>query len=379
MSIMRLILKEILHRKLNFVSALLAVVAAVSLFVAVLTTSRASQRETIRLMRDMGFNLLMVPKGTNMEDYWATDFAREEMPEEYVHRLAGTADISAEHYVAMLQKKVSWRGRRILLTGVLPELGAIGKRKKSPMGFKIGRGTCCVGYELAQSLALEKGDEIDVLGKPLTIARRLGESGSKDDIRIYAHLHDVQEILGKPGRINAIQALGCLCYGARLATIREQLAAALPETKVTEFHSIAVARAEMRQMVDRYAAFIMPAVLIVGAAWIGVLAFINVRERRQEIGILRALGFGSGRIASLFLGKAVLLGVVGAALGFAVGTWLALRFGPEIFKITFTKIEPIYGLLVWSLVVAPVIAALASLLPAMAAVTQDPAVTLTRE
>lgn len=379
MSTFRLLLKEIVYRKLNFLLGLSAVVAAVVLFVALLTMSRASERETVRLMRNMGFNLLIVPKGTNMADFWATDFAKEEMPEHYVHRLARTADISADHYVATLQKKVRWRQRQILLTGVLPELGAIGKRKKSPMGFKIERGTCHVGYELARSLTLKKGGTVSVLGKPFTIAACLGESGSKDDIRIYAHLHDVQEILGKPGRINAIQALGCLCYGAHLPEIRKQIAKALPETKVTEFRSIAVARAEMRRMVERYAAFIMPAVLVVCGAWIGVLALINVYERQQEIGTLRALGFRSEQIAGLFLGKALLLGLVGAALGFVVGTWLALQFGPGMFKITFTQTRPIYGLLIWSLVAAPFITGLASLLPVMVAVTQDPAVVLTKE
>jgi len=374
-----MLFKEILYRKLAFVLGLSAVVAAVTLFVAVLTMSRGSRRETIRLMRDMGFNLLIVPKGTNMGDFWAADFAGEEMPEDYVRRLAGTPDIAADHYVATLQKKMRLRGRQVLLTGVLPELGAIGKRKKSPMGFKVKRGTCHVGYELARSLGLKKGDEIDVLGKALIVARTLGESGSKDDIRMYTHLHDAQEVLAKPGRINAIQALGCLCYGADLATIREQVARALPETRVAEFRSIAVARAEMRGMVDRYAAFIMPAVLVVCAAWVGVLALLNVHERRQEIGILRALGFGSGRIAWLFLAKALLLGIVGAGLGFGLGTCLALQFGPGIFKVTFTKIRPMYGLLVWSLVAAPLVTGLASILPAMVAVTQDPAAVLAKE
>jgi len=379
MSVLRLLVREILHRKLNFASGLVAVMAAVALFVAVLTMGRASQRETTRLMRDMGFNLLIIPKDTNMEDFWANDFAGDDMPEEYVARLANADYISADHYVATLQKKLRWRGRQVLLTGVLPELGAAGKRKKAPMGFKIEPGTCLVGYEAAIGLGIKRDDVIDVSGKRLKVVRCLGESGSKDDIRIFGHLHDVQGILGKKGRVNMIQALGCRCEGDRLATIRKQVAKALPETKVTEKRTIALARAEMREMVEGHVAFIVPIVLLVCGAWVGVVALINVFDRQQEIGILRALGLRSGRIAALFLGKAVVLGVIGAALGFAVGTWIALRFGPEIFKITFTRIRPIYGLLGWSLVAAPLVAALATFLPTVVAVTQDPAVTLTKE
>jgi len=379
MSVIRLLIKEILHRKLNFALGLLAVAGAVALFVAMLTMSRASENETRRLMRDMGFNLLIVPKNTNMEDFWANDFAREEMPEEYVKKLANTKDISADHYVATLEKKVEWRGRKILLTGILPELGAVGKRKKSRMGFTIKPGTVYVGHELARSQKIKPGDRIEILGGEFTVERCLAESGSKDDVRIYADLHDVQRLLGKEGKINAIKAMGCLCYGGSLATIRDELARALPDTKVTEFRSIALARAEMRKMVERYAMFILPTVLLVCAAWVGVLALMNVRDRRREIGILRALGLGSGRIAALFLGRAVIIGLVGAVAGFFIGSALALRFGPVIFKITSQKIVPIYGLLAWSLVLTPLIAAIAGFLPAMVAVTQDPAQILTEE
>ena len=378
MSAFRLIFKEITHRKLNFLLALLAIGAAVTLFVSVLTMGRASEREAVRLMRDMGFNLRILPKDTNMENFWASDFAEHEMPEEYVNRLVAEPGLAVNHLVATLQKKVDWSGRQILLTGILPEVQPPG-RPTSPMGFTIDKGTVYVGFELARSAGLKKGDVIDVFGKEFTVAQSLAESGTKDDIRIYGHLHDVQQVLGKKGKINEIKALHCMCDGGALATLREKLAQAFPDTQVVEFRSIALARAETRRMVEKYAAFIMPAVMVVCAAWIGVLTMMNVRERRREIGILRALGFGSGKIGSLFLGKALFVGLVAAAVGFGVGTGLALQFGPTIFKVTAQAIKPLYGLLWWSLAVAPLFAALASFLPTVVAVTQDPAITLIEE
>ena len=378
MSAFRLIFKEITHRKLNFLLALLAIGAAVTLFVSVLTMGRASEREAVRLMRDMGFNLRILPKDTNMENFWASDFAEHEMPEEYVHRLAAEPGLAVNHLVATLQKKADWSGRQILLTGILPEVRPPGK-PSSPMGFTIDEGTVYLGFELARSAGLKKGDVIDVFGKEFTVTQCLAESGSKDDIRMYGHLHDVQDVLGKKGKINEIKALHCLCDGGALATLRERLARAFPDTQVVEFRSIALARAETRRMVEKYAAFIMPAVMVVCAAWIGVLTMMNVRERRREIGILRALGFGSSKIGTLFIGNALFVGIVAAAVGFGVGTGLALQLGPTIFKVTAQAIKPVYGLLWWSLAVAPLFAALASFLPTVVAVTQDPAITLIEE
>jgi len=379
MSVIRLLLREIQHRQFSFVLGVITIVAAVALFVAILTMCDASQRETIRLMRNLGFNVLILPKGTNMADFWSEDFAEQEMPEEYVYRLAESDTISIRHLVARLQKKIRWRDRHVLLTGILPEVHMEQLPSKAPMGVAIPRGSVYVGFELAQSLSIGVGDTIELGDKPFVVGKCLGEKGSKDDIRIYGHLHDVQEVLNRPGRINEIEALSCQCEGKRLPQIRADIARALPGTQVTEYKSIAVARAEQRRMVESYAAFIIPVVVLVSAIWIGLLTLGNVRQRRVEIGILRAMGVGSGRIAALFLGKAVLIGVLGAALGFALGTALAIRFGPQVFPLTANKITPMFNLLSWTVIGAPLLCALASYLPTLVAVSQDPAAVLREE
>ncbi len=376
---LRMLLREITHRFPGFLLGLLAVVAAVALYVGLETMGRASYTETKRLMRNLGFNLLIIPEGSDMADFWAADFADSDMPEDYVRRLAQTPGMSADHYVATLQKKVLHQGHEILLTGILPERSAIDAAKKTPMGFSIAPGECYVGHAIAESLGLEPGGTITVLGKELTVARRLLEDGSKQDIRIYAHLHEVQELLGMEGRINAIEALHCLCVGDALPALKQEITKVLPGTHVTELRNIAAARSQTRAMVEQHVEFIVATVLVVAAAWIAFLALLNVRERRQEIGILRALGFGSSHIAALFLGRALLMGLLGALLGFFVGTAVAMHYGAGMFKLTFAEVRPSYDLLIPTLLVAPLIAALAGLLPTVIAISQDPAVVLREE
>ena len=88
MTILGLILKEIRHRKINFMLGLLAVLTAVALFVAFVTTGRAYRRETRRVMRDMGQNLRIIPKETSIDEFWSVGFSEHTMPEEYVRRFA---------------------------------------------------------------------------------------------------------------------------------------------------------------------------------------------------------------------------------------------------------------------------------------------------
>ncbi|MBN1345122.1 MAG: FtsX-like permease family protein [Phycisphaerae bacterium] len=381
MTTLHLIGKEILHRKLNFLLGVLGVVGAITLFVFFFTANEASRRETTRLMRDMGLNLRIIPKGTDRNRFWSAGFSDKTMPEEFVDRLASAKGLNYAHMLAMLHKMITWRDREVILTGLMPERSSPDKPKPA-MTFKIDPGTVYVGSQLAKAFDLKKGQTIEIRGKPFKIVRCLAESGSDDDIRIFGHIGDVQAALDLPGQINEIKALNCVCLATEqdpMTALCEQLERVLPEAEVIPIKAIFDAREKQRRMVERHLAFILPFVLVLSVVWIGLLAMINVRERRNEIGILRAIGHGSGKIAGLFMGKAVVVGVIGGAIGFVVGTGLALIYGPDIFRVTAKAIQPMYPLLAWSVLGASAFAALASFIPTTMAVTQDPAVTLSQE
>ncbi len=78
----------------------------------------------------------------------------------------------------------------------------------------------------------------------------------------------------------------------------------------------------------------------------------------------------------MFLDKAALLGLAAATVGAVLGTWTVLEFGPSLFPVTKKAIQA-NPTLAWQLVVTtPVFAAFASFIPAMLAVSHDPAETL---
>src|SRR5207249_2473007 len=65
--------------------------------------------------------------------------------------------------------------------------------------------------------------------------------------------------------------------------------------------------------------------LIIAVAGFGILAIFSmiVAEKTRDIGILKALGASNGGVLKIFLGYGLLLGVVGAGLGTALGLSLA--------------------------------------------------------
>jgi ABC-type lipoprotein release transport system permease subunit len=377
-----LIFKEILHRKTSSLLSVLAVTVAVALFISFLTAGTAANRETARLMLNMGYNLHIVPNGTDMNQFLLTGLTDKTMPQEHLQKLATPASFSYNHLLGTLQRKISWQGSEVILTGLAPEVCPPG-RKAAPMVVPIAEGTAYIGHIVADKLGLKEGQMIQIEGHQLKVARLLFEQGGVDDIRIQCHLKDAQRILNLPGRISEIQAVDCLCFvdtDDPVSILRKEVTSILPDAQLIQAKPIAVARTKQRQMVQGVFAVITPFVIIACGVWIGVLAITNVRDRRQEIGIMRALGYGSAKVTALFLGKAVLIGLLGAFVGFLVGTYLALHFGPDIFKITAkTTIKPELSLLMWSLIFAPLFSAVSSFIPAMIAVAYDPAVTLREE
>ncbi len=377
-----ILLKEIWYRRWNFFLGSLGMAVAVTGVVFFVIMTRASQNETRILTRNMGFNLRIIPDSTNMNEFWTRGYSSRTMPEKYVQVLVDKKAIYYAHLTATLHQRIRWRGMDVMLTGISPdELNPKGK-KRSKMIFAIPRGKVYVGYEIARAANVHSGDTLTILGKRYVVERTLAETGSEDDVRIYFDLNDLQNLLHKEGLISEIMALNCMCSAQGddpLGDLRRQLETDLPDARVIMNRTIAVAREKQRKMMDNYFAVLLPVLLLIAAIWTGALAMINVMQRSREIGILRALGFRGSRITGIFFARAVLLGLAGAGMGYFLGTWLAMKHGPQVFRVTAKAIHPLHELLIWAMCLAPFFAVVASAIPVVLAVYKQPGELLKEE
>ena len=374
------IIFEVGFRKLNAFFSILGLTLAVIIVVASQLIAESDERETRRVTRDMGFNLRLIPAKTDLSQFYRDGFSRFAMDANTLDRLATqlTNNVSFNHLVGSLRRGYTVNDQSILFVGLSKTYIAPGQGKK-PMGFVIKTNHIHIGSEIARVQRKNKGDTMQVGKKQFKISNDPIETGTSDDITIFARLEDVQSILGLTGKINEIEAIDCLCLTADedpLAILRKEIGSILPDVQVVHKQKLADARAKQRQTREKVNALVLPSVLLASAVWVALLAVFNVRDRRQEIGVLRALGKTGWRIAGLFLGKAVLLGFVAAVFGVFVGMWSVLEFGPALFPVTkqAIKVNPV---LAFQLVFAtPLFAAFASFIPAMLAVSHDPAETL---
>lgn len=113
--------------------------------------------------------------------------------------------------------------------------------------------------------------------------------------------------------------------------------------------------------------------LAVGGIGILTIMTIAVRERRREIGLLRALGAGRGQILVLFLLEAVLLAVFGGLMGLMAGVGGAWLIGAALPAL---PTHTAWDFVLVAELVAALIGLAAGVLPAMQAAAIDPVVAL---
>jgi putative ABC transport system permease protein len=133
-------------------------------------------------------------------------------------------------------------------------------------------------------------------------------------------------------------------------------------------------RRQLRDEQEKFSSILVPLVLLASALWVGLVFYTNVRERRSEIGILRALGARARTILRLFLTKALLMGCAGGLAGYTLGTSIGLGWQGEI-GVSF--LDPRLFLL--ASCTAVVLSLAASWAPAYYAAQQDPAEVLREE
>lgn len=396
-----MLFKEIWRRKGTSLLALVTITLAAGLFVGLIALNRTLQQQTVQQMKALGFNVVILPETATAENYWTSEYGNQDMPESYVETLAKAEKVTVDHLSGRLEKRATWQEQTAILTGILATRV---REQKAPLGFKTPPepGEVFCGFDLSRLVKVEKQADgkpvldskgapklvpIEVMGKTFRVGKRLARKEVKDDMRMYMNLADAQMLLQRPGRINLIEALGCRCTGDVITTIQKELETLLnrgaqPADRVKVLipdEPKYYTREKMRKRIEGYAAMVAPAVMLVCLVWVGSLSYMNVRQRRAEIGLLRAVGVSSGSIAFLFMAKAALLGLAGAAFGFAAGSVAARLTGTATFELPAAAFTPDMTLLAWTLLITPAMTMLAGAVAAWAAVTMDPAEALREE
>ena len=296
-------------------------------------------------MKGLGFNIHIYPENQDLAVIYEQGYGEQTMPEEYVETLANSKIVTVNHLLPRLTQMVKWeeKDQSVLLIGVRGEVPIAfrGENRKKALIDPVEKGNIVLGYELHNKHELDPGDIVKFMGKEFKVTATHPSRGTVDDITAWMSLSTVQELLQKPSLINGILALECNCESIdRLGEIKKEIGQILPNTKIIEKESKALARAEARNKVKmagekQIQNFAMSQkelilnqsitatlfVLIIAAlsvGWISYLTFSNVASRSVEIGILGAMGFGGSKLILLIISRVMIMGVIGTLFAFAL-------------------------------------------------------------
>ncbi|HEU4726842.1 MAG TPA: FtsX-like permease family protein [Kofleriaceae bacterium] len=230
---------------------------------------------------------------------------------------------------------------------------AIGRRLAGAMGVRVGDELALVGQAVDGSLANDLYTVAELIDTPVDLVNRMGvvmELGEAQ--RLFAMTDEVHEIVihGRdPARSSA------------LATTL----AALPElrgTEVRDWRALAPELLALVQLIDMTWIFVLALVFVAAAAGVANTMLISTFERTRELGMVLALGARPRRIVTMVVLEALALGMVGAALGVALGGGIvavAHRHGLDLAQLTGggpTRIA--FAGMSWSLTLYPTLGAI---------------------
>jgi len=403
----RLVLKELRERKSQLLTSFVAITLGITVIVAVRTMSHFSEKAVARELDNLGANVLILPKGATVTNYYTADFGEYVMPESYVDDITTSQLKGVDNLSPKLTEAISLRDQRVYLTGILPKnefkskpawqtadgifarpegcgtvtpgpvakaLGGSaqgGSTEVAPRQAviaELGSAEVLVGSDVATRFGLTPGSTLPIKDETFTVKSVLPSTGTVDDTRIFAHLHTVQRLFGRGQVVNAIEMIGC-CKEISKGLI-DGLNRLLPEAKVVTIKQIAQTQLSTNTMMERFSVIFLVIILLVGAVSIANYMLANVYERRKEIGTLLALGATRRRISGVFFLKSALLGATGGLAGYGVGTVLAVTLGPRLAGV---PVLPLPALAGWAVLLSLIVSILASAIPVAKAARLDPA------
>ena len=399
MTIPKLVLIELWKRKSQLITGLLAITLGIAVIVAIQSVSVVSEQNVARNLDNLGANILVLPQGASIDDYYTSDIDAPTLPMDYVERILTSTIAGVDNMSPKLTRRVKVGNQMIVLTGILPKSEIASKplwQRSGLLGAELTTACapsksankshgledeklkrkaidtlycddCLAGSQVAKKLNLSVNGMINISGKEFKVVKILPETGTVDDDRIFANLRDVQKLLKIENQISAIEIMGCC--NAISEGLLGQLRNILPDTRVTTIGQIVSTQIETNQLMRKVTLVMLIIIFFVGGISIGNYIWANVNERKREIGILRMMGARRSTIYRMFLLKALILGIAGGILGFLLGTLAGVVLGPYLAGIV---VKPVYMYLLWSILLSVAISLTGSLIPTYLAAKFDP-------
>ena len=335
MTLRHISFKNLIRRKGKALFVLAGLVIGVSTVVGIISFVEAMTSDINHKLEKYGANILIVPRTENLTltygglSLGGVSFEMEEIRQDELARVSSiknARNIAALGPLVLGVVKVD--SHRVLLAGVDFKASTILKPWWQMNGRVPDENGVMLGAEAARILNLDVGDRFKIKDRNFSVSGILKPTGSQDDQLVFARLTTAQSLFDKGGRVSMAE-VAALCQDCPIEDMVKQISDALPGAKVMAIQQVVKGRMETLGHFKKFSYGISGVILLIGSLVVLVTMMGSVRERTDEIGIFRAIGFRKRHVMKIvFLEAAIvsgLAGIIGYLLGWGV-TKIAVRF-----------------------------------------------------
>jgi len=319
---------------------LLALSAGAAVSAALLNLQVDAKRRLTSEFRSFGANILVLPKssatspgGTMTEP----QLSRPGLPFDanisihtasLLYTIAEVAPNSSTNFLPVVV--VGYRG-------VLPGSAPLDSLSQEAPQSSVASQTksCIAGQQVAARLNASGGDRLSFRNGNLTLTCVLTailKTGGIEDSQIFLPLLRVQELANAVGKISVIQ-INASGTPTQIEEYAQTLQQKLPELEVRPLRQFSEAQAKIYSRISGLLTAATTLILALTALCV-MAAMTNIAaERRNDVGMMKAIGGSARRVLNLFLTEAVILGLAGGVIGAAAGIALSMVLGKAVFGV----------------------------------------------
>ena len=295
--------------------------------VALTSVGDAMNREVMHALDEFGANILVTP-------------ATEDLPLSYGGMTISAVNTGGRSLTIEDARRIRTIKNRENVSTVAPKLLVVSEVKRTkvmvagvefPAEFKLKKwwriasgmkpqetADILVGRDAAAKLGLSPGDAVQINGGAFRVSGVLADTGSQDDGLIFADLAAVQKQFRKGAAISLIE-LAALCSGCPIEDMVAQVNGVLPGAKAVAVKETVELKMQAMHYFHRFSLGISLLLLIVAGMIIFFAMTASVKERVQEIGLFRAIGFRTGHIIQVLLIEAFFVSLLAGIAGYGLG------------------------------------------------------------
>ncbi len=378
MTLKDIAIKNLIRRKSKAAFILAGLVIGVATVVTVISFADTMTQDINHKLEKYGANILIVPRTDNLTLSYGgmalggLSFETEPIRQSQIAQIdtiKNAANVAAVGPIVLGTVAIS--DRTALLAGVDFTKAAVLKPWWKINGTVPGMDELLIGTDAAKILGLETGQQLVINDRHLHVTGILAPTGSQDDQLVFTTLATAQMLLDKPGQLSMVE-VAALCNACPIDDMVKQIAEKLPGAKVMAIQQVVKGRMETLAQFRKFSYGLSVVVVAIGALVVLVTLMGSVKERTEEIGIFRAIGFRQRHIMRIIFLETGIISLLSGILGYLLGLgilWVGLQLFSAQTGIR-VALNPI--LAAAAVFMAVVVGLLASVYPARMAARMDP-------